>query len=141
MYKKLTKLAAAVAGAGSILYSLATPAFALSLCGGLTNIGVSGGETLCTVTVGGLVQSALNAVLFVAFIAALIFLIIGGIKWIMSGGDKEGTTKAKETVTSALIGLAVVLGSWILINVVLNFFGVQGGLTNLQPPTIQPSAK
>jgi len=80
-------------------------------------------NTLCNTTPGlaDIVSKILSTILFVAFIAALVFLIWGGIKWIMSGGDKEGTTKAKETVTSALIGLAIVLGAWILINVVLNF--------------------
>lgn len=107
----------------------------INLCNNATGIGVSG---LCNVTLGGVVITALNTVIFVAFVAALIFLIIGGIKWIMSGGDKEGANKAKETVTSALIGLAVVLGSWVLINVILKFFGAGGGLNSLNIPNLQP---
>ncbi|MBI3559283.1 hypothetical protein HY085_02710 [Candidatus Gottesmanbacteria bacterium] len=89
------------------------------------------------VDIGSVIGSGLNLLMFIAFVAALVFLVVGGIKWILSGGDKEGATKAKETITSALIGLAVVLGAWILINIVLNFFGSPGGLTKLIFPTIK----
>lgn len=108
----------------------------VNLCA--TGVGATGIAALCDVTVGGLVSSGLNIVLFVAFVAALIYLIIGGIRWIMSGGDKEGAGKAKGTVTAALIGLAIVLGSWILINIIFTFFGISGGLKGLQVPTLIP---
>lgn len=74
-----------------------------------------GGE----VKVGEIISSVISILLFGAFIIALLFLIFGGIKWIMSGGEKDGAAKAKETITSALIGLAVVLGSWLMLNVVV----------------------
>lgn len=82
-------------------------------------------STLCGLQLETALPNVINIMLFVAFVAALVFLIYGGIRWILSGGDKEGTAKAKGTVTSALIGLAIVLGSWLLLNVVLNLFGVE----------------
>lgn len=98
---------------------------------------ILGGNTaLCSAPLGlaGIISSALNVLLFVAFIAALIFLVIGGIKWILSGGDKEATGKAKESITAALIGLAIVIGSWILINIILGFFGLTfGSFTSTTP--------
>ena len=133
---KIKKIALGAAAAVSTFYWGALPALAvdpINLCNstsGTVNIG-----KLCGVTLGGLVKTALNTVLFVAFVAALIFLIIGGIKWIMSGGDKEGANKAKETVTSALIGLVIVLGAYILINVILQFFGV-GDIGGLNIPNL-----
>lgn len=135
MNGKLIKIATGLGTAVSALYWLATPALAIDLCADTQGLKVSG---LCGVKVDTLVSTAINTVLFVAFIAALIYLIIGGIRWIMSGGDKEGTTKAKESVTAALIGLAVVLGSWILINIILNFFGSPEGLKTLTTPKLVP---
>jgi hypothetical protein len=138
MSKKLAKIATGLGIAVSTFYWGALPALAagsIDLCNNASGVNVVG---LCNVSLGGVVKTALNTVLFVAFVAALIFLIIGGIKWIMSGGDKEGANKAKETVTSALIGLVVVLGSWVLINVILNFFGASGGLSSLNLPNLQP---
>ena len=96
-----------------------------------------GGGSLCGRTggIGDLIALGINIVLFVGFVAALIWLIIGGIKWITSGGDKTATESAKGAVTSALIGLVVVVAAYILINVVLGFFGL-GSLSSLNTPTL-----
>lgn len=129
--RKIKSFLLAILSAGSLLSLTATPAFAVSLC--------PGGQfsPLCTnvIDAGGLVSIGLNVLLFVAFVAALAFLIIGGIRWILSGGDKEGTAKARSTVTSALIGLVVVLAAWILINIILKFFNLPG-VNDLQLPSI-----
>lgn len=139
--KKLAKIAAGVGAAVSTLYWSTLPTLAadtakttVNLCEEKQGFNIN---FLCGVKIEGLIKTAINTVLFVAFVAALIFLIYGGIKWIMSGGDKDGATKAKETVTSALIGLAIVLGAWVLINIILQFFGVGGGLSGLTTPVLQ----
>ena len=66
----------------------------------------------------------ISAALFILFTASLIFLLIGGVMWITSGGNKEGMAKAKNTVTYAIIGLALGLASFIIINIVGTFFGI-----------------
>lgn len=66
----------------------------------------------------------ISLALFTLFTASLIFLIIGGIKWITSGGDKEGTAKAKNTVTYAIIGLALGLASFIFVSILGKFFSL-----------------
>ena len=135
MNKKLVKIASGVVAGASTLYWLALPAFAVNLCESGT--GGPNISALCTGTIGGLIKTIINTALFVAFVAALVYLIWGGIKWIMSSGNKEGTQGAKDQVTAALIGLAVVLGSWILLNIVINFFIPGSSLTNLTTPTLQ----
>lgn len=62
--------------------------------------------------------------LFLIIFLSLLFIIIGGIMWIMGGGDKEAMMKAKNTVTYALIGLALGIGSFIIVGILGNFFGV-----------------
>ena len=86
---------------------------------------------LCGLTIGLVIGGLVNLVLVVAFLLAFAFLVIGGIKWIMSGGDKAGTESAKGTVTAALVGLVIVLVSWALINFLGTFFGAGLDLTNL----------
>jgi hypothetical protein len=144
--KKLAKIAAGIGTAASTFYWVTLPALAgdetVNLCPpqgsgkpkppGCLETGVS-----AEVSTANIIRSAVNLLLFVAFVVALIFLVIGGIRWVLSGGDKEGAGKAKETVTAALVGLAVVLGAWILISIILNFFGIPGGLVNLIVPTLQ----
>lgn len=112
------------------------PAFAATVDLCQTTQGGISTNKLCAATLSTIIPSIINTALFIAFITALLFLIIGGVRWITSGGDKEATGKAKGTVTAALVGLAIVLGSWILINIVINFFGGTSGLNGLTIPTL-----
>lgn len=132
MKKIIVKSVSGVATGAVLFFLTAAPTFAVNLCD--TYQGIKGSQ-LCNVTVDTVVKQGINLVLFVGFVAALIFLIVGGIRWIISGGDKENTAKAKGTVTSALIGLAVIVASWILINIILTVFG-GGGITNLVFPKL-----
>lgn len=133
--KKLYKLGSLVTTGTAFLTLMASKAYAapISLCPTTGENGTPAG--LCTLEIGAALPQILNILLFVAFIAALVFLIYGGIRWILSGGDKEGTAKAKGTVTSALVGLAIVLGSWLLVNIVLGLFGLSTTSID-QVPTI-----
>lgn len=57
---------------------------------------------------------------------ALIFffmLVIGGIRWILSGGDKQQTEAARNQITAALVGLVIVFAAWAIANLIGYFFG------------------
>ena len=71
-----------------------------------------------------LVPFLISLLFFVLILASLIFTIIGGIMWIMSSGNKEGLTKAKSTVTYALVGLVIGLSAYIIVNLLFQLFGV-----------------
>ena len=51
---------------------------------------------------------------------ALFILVLGGLFYMVSGSNPDGQTKAKKVVTYAVIGLAIVLVSYIIIVVVEN---------------------
>lgn len=71
-------------------------------------------------------------------VAALIFffmLVIGGIRWIMSGGDKQQTENARNQITAALVGLVIVFAAWAIANLIGYFFG-GFDLFNLTLPTV-----
>ena len=78
--------------------------------------------------VGTLVKSALTIALVIAGILVFAFLVMGGIEWITSGGDKTKTESAKNRITAALVGLAIVAASWALIKVISYFFGIENFL-------------
>ncbi len=77
--------------------------------------GCSGKQDLPTILTG-----VLNVVFFLSFILVLFFLVWGGLKWVLAQGEKEGITKAREQVTNSLIGLVVILGSYLLLNLAMN---------------------
>jgi hypothetical protein len=50
---------------------------------------------------------------------AVIFVMIGGYQYMLGSGDQKD--KAKNTILYALIGLAVTLMAWVLVDIVLQF--------------------
>ncbi len=66
----------------------------------------------------------INGILIVAGIVAFLFLLIGGVQWILSGGEKEGTEKARKRITNALIGLAIVFSAYAIAFLVNSVFGI-----------------
>ena len=69
-------------------------------------------------TIGGILTTFTSAIILVAGMAALIFLILGGVQYITSGGDKAQAQAARERITYAILGLAIVASS-VAINQVL----------------------
>lgn len=59
-----------------------------------------------------------------ATIVALIFLLIGGIKWITAGGDKAATESARGTITAAVVGLILVFSVYAIVRLIGFFFGI-----------------
>jgi len=84
----------------------------------------TGFDTLQNATVGKIVPAAITIVLVFAGIIFFFMLVYGGIKWIMSGGDKANTESARSTVTAALIGLVIVFAAWAIGQLIGTFFGV-----------------
>src|SRR3990167_8945620 len=61
---------------------------------------------------GSLLGGAIGLIIIVALIITFFFLIVGGIKWMTSGGDKAKVEEARNQITNAIIGLAIVAGAW-----------------------------
>ena len=57
----------------------------------------------------------------VAGIVAIIFIIIGGFKFLTSSGDEKKLASATSTLTYAIIGLVVVILAFVIIKVVQYF--------------------
>ena len=70
-------------------------------------------------------------------IAAIVFffiLVVGGIKWIASGGDKAKTESARNQITSALVGLVIVFAAWAIVALINVFFNIN--IFELAIPTV-----
>jgi hypothetical protein len=78
-----------------------------------------------TSAVQNLVQWGLNFIFIAAILLSLAFLLFGGIKWITSGGDKNGIQSARQMIIYALIGLVVVFMSVFIIRIIGNLFGIE----------------
>jgi len=83
---------------------------------------------------GRLISGAIGLALIAAALAAFMYLIMGGIQWITSGGDKAGTEAARNKITAAFIGLAIVATAWAIMKLIEIFFGI----TIISGPIIIP---
>jgi hypothetical protein len=79
------------------------------------------------------ITGAINILLGGAGVIAFIILLVGGIQWILAGGDKEGTEKARKKITNALIGLAIVFSAYALLFIISALFNI-----NLLNFTLKP---
>lgn len=70
-----------------------------------------------------LFSSVLNVVMLIAALLVFGFLIMGGIEWITSGGDKGKAETARNKLTAAVIGLVIVAASYAILTLILNFLG------------------
>lgn len=88
-------------------------------------------QSLTQITISTLVSAAIGIILVVAGVVFFFMLVIGGIRWITSGGDKGQTESARSQITAALIGLVIVFSAWAILTLIRAFFGVDllGNLT------------
>jgi type IV secretory pathway VirB2 component (pilin) len=66
---------------------------------------------------------------------AIIFIVIGGIRYIMAQGDPKATDSAKNQITAAIIGLVVALLAVVIVLIVGNLLGASGLNVPGQAPT------
>lgn len=69
---------------------------------------------------GGIFQTIVNILLFIVGIIAVIMLIIGGIRYVVSGGDQTAVTAAKNTILYAIIGIIVAILAYAAVQFVVN---------------------
>ena len=62
--------------------------------------------------------------LVVAAVVFFFILVIGGIRWIISGGDKAHTEAARSQITAGLVGLVIVFAAWAIVQLINVFFKV-----------------
>jgi len=65
-------------------------------------------------------NNAINLILIVAGIAAVAYLIWGGLTYITAGGDSERAAKGRTAITNAVIGVIIIMGSLAIYNWVIN---------------------
>jgi len=75
----------------------------------------------------GVFKTITNVLLFIIGAISVIMLIIGGIRYTVSGGDSGAVSSAKNTILYAIVGIVVALLAYAVVNFVLGSF--TGGAT------------
>lgn len=116
-----------VLGVGTFAVSTTTPTMVAAqnkedICKG---IGLVGGSNDCSQpdgvpNVNSTLENAVNLLSVVVGVISVIMIIIGGLKYITSGGDSSKVSSAKDTILYAVIGLVVVAMAQVIVRFVLN---------------------
>lgn len=93
---------------------LATP---VDACASLSGIG----KIICKI------NQILKAIIPALIALGLIYFIWGVVRYVI-GGEEETKKKGREAMIYGIIGLAVIVGVWGLVNVITNTFGLGGGV-------------
>ena len=81
----------------------------------------------------GVFKTITNVLLYVLGAISVIMIIIGGLRYVVSGGNSTNVTAAKNTILYAIVGVIIAILSYAIINFVLGSFtgGGSGGGTNV----------
>lgn len=134
MKKRISTLIASFALTLMLSMGLAVPALAQTaqeqinngLCAGSNlqftdNPGQCGAATSdATSKINSLVKTVVNLLSAVVGIVAVIMIIVGGFRYVTSGGNDTSVTAAKNTILYAIIGLVVVALAQIIVRFTLS---------------------
>ncbi len=72
---------------------------------------------------GGIFETVTNILLFLIGAISVIMLIIGGIRYVVSGGDQAAVTSAKNTILYAIVGIVVAFLAFAAVSFVIDSLG------------------
>ena len=73
---------------------------------------------------GRLIPALLSLALVIGAIIFLFYFLLGAINWITSGGDKMKVEQARNRITTALVGVIILLSFIAVLNLLELFFGI-----------------
>ena len=83
------------------------------------------------------IQNLLNAIVPVLVALGIVYFVWGVVSY-MIGSDEEAKKKGRDRVIYGIIGLAVIVAMWGLVNILTNTFGLTGSnSSSIILPTIQ----
>jgi hypothetical protein len=120
----------AVALANSTAYAATTPPpettqIQSNLCQG-SNLNLGSTPQDCSTTTGAgdsvtdIIKKVINILSVIIGAIAVVMIIIGGFRYVTSGGNAESTKSARQTIVYAIVGLIIVALAQIIVHFVLN---------------------
>ncbi len=124
---KLSLTGAAMLAVFALPLALAQPVFAQvdeetkqAACDGIGAVGGNCSDTSANGSINKIIETVVEILSWVVGVAAVITIIIGGFRYITSGGDSNSTASAKNTILYAIIGLLIALVAQVLVRFVFN---------------------
>lgn len=78
--------------------------------------------------IGSYISTFLEIAMIIGALACLAMLLLGGISWITSSGDKNKLEEARGRITAAIIGIAILASVLVIWVIILKVFGLDNEL-------------
>ncbi len=106
---------------GFLAFGLFQPAFAASWDATCFS-GIPGAEEVATIRcIVPLFTNLVQGLLALSGVALFVMLVVGGFNFLLSGGDPKKLEAARGTLTSAIIGIVVIVVAFLIIKTVQAF--------------------
>jgi len=121
----------AIIGLGAAFAFSPTPASALDCagvdkdkpsCKAAQGLEGAGGGQPGEASLKNAIGTIIDVLLFVLGVAAVIMIIVGGLKYTTSNGDSAAVTSAKNTILYSIVGLIVAILAYAIVKFVLGQF-------------------
>lgn len=126
----VTKLFAKIIVVAAIgLATVSAPALAIGDGGATGGINAARGSGVPSNLANGdesIIRRGINLMLYGIGVLSVVMLIFGGFKYIISGGQKDKVTSAKNTILYAIVGLLLAIFAYAIIHFVVDI-AIGGG--------------
>lgn len=72
----------------------------------------------------GILNLAITVVFWIGVGLSIVFIVLGGIKYMSSQGDPKATDAARKTLTNAIIGFVIVVGALAIRKLAATLLGI-----------------
>lgn len=108
------------------------PVLAVGVCGSTNSLVQDPRTQLCVNpaerrNAADIITRIINYLLVFAALIAILFIVLGGYKYITSGGNQEMATAGQKSVVNAIIGLVIIILSYVIVSVVNNTLANENG--------------
>lgn len=94
-----------------------------------SNIGAQTGSFFKITSIGNFMVQLIDTFIIFGAIAVFFYLLLGGIGWLTSGGDKAKVEESQKKITGAVVGLAILATTFVIYQLVLRFFGLEEAIS------------
>jgi len=91
-----------------------------AVCEGAGLAGASCAPPAGTPTIDTTIASVINVLSIIVGVAAVIIIIVAGLKYVLSSGDSAKVNSAKDTILFAVVGLIIVALAQVIVRFVLS---------------------
>ena len=106
---------------GSITLSTLLPVAAFAQISATT---IPGLQNTSFTSFEGIIKAAFNITILLSGIVFVFLMLLGGVQYLTSLGEEDGTTKARKIILNGAIGLVIVLSAFAVGTYVLSLLGL-----------------